>query len=78
MIVLNFSCSLISHTAKCSMAIWLATSDLKIIPLQAVVVYGDVIPEFAWRNSGKQKETSYIRRTVFYTPICWHLQLKQK
>jgi hypothetical protein len=62
MIVLNFSRSLISQTTKCSMAICLANSDLKIILLQAVVVYGDANPESAWRNSGKQKETSYIRR----------------
>ena len=62
MTVLYFSSSLISQTTKCSMAICLATSDLKIILLQAVVLYGDAIPEFAWNNSGKQKETSYIRR----------------
>jgi len=62
MVVLYFNRSLISQTTKRSMAIYLATSDLKIILLQAVVVCGGAIPEFAWRNSGKQKETAYIRR----------------
>jgi hypothetical protein len=62
MIVLYLSCSLVSQTIKCSTAICLETSDLKIILLQAVVVYGDATPEFVWRNSGKQKETLYIRR----------------
>jgi len=62
MTVRHFSCPLISQNTKCAVAICLATSDLKIILLQAVVVYGDAIPEFSWRNTGKQKETSYIRR----------------
>ena len=44
------------------MAICLVTSDLKIILLQTVVECGDAISEFAWRNTGKQKETSYIPR----------------